>query len=212
MQAPRRLFFLPSQSPSRLPPPVGEVSSQGDDGGGLSGSFIEAQEARFCEAKWEFCKLPSGSCRVSRAGARITRAHPLTPSHASTKRGRIAPRHGRGSFSVSKGGLRAPFVSPHGGEVSPAGSVGVGKAPPALNASPVPPPTRRKFLSCREFRGCETRPSKSNGSETWLVRTSPRKGPLSSGLPQKGVPKGDEVSPAGSVGDGRSPLATIAPL
>ena len=59
--------------------------------------------------------------------------HPLTPSHASTKRGRIAPRHGRGSFSVSKGGLRAPFVSPHGGE-----------------HSPVPPPTRRGFgLGCR---------------------------------------------------------------
>ena len=176
---------------------------------------------RFCEAKWEFCKLPSVSCRVSRAGARITRAHPLTPSHASTKRGRIAPRHGRGAFSVSKGGLRGlgcrlgrrwtvatgdhrPFASPHGGEVSPAGSVGVGKAPPALNASPVPPPTRRKFLSCREFRGCETRPSKSNGSETWLVRTSPRKGPLSSGLPQKGFQRGMKSRlPARSAMDGR---------
>ena len=149
---------------------------------------------RFCEAKWEFCKLPSGSCRVSRAGARITRAHPLTPSHASTKRGRIAPRHGRGSLSVSNGGLRAPFVSPHGG-----------------GHSPGPPPTRRKFLSCREFRGCETRPSKSNGSETWLGRTSPQ-GPAQLRLTAKGVPKWDEVSPAGSVGDGRSPLATIAPL
>ena len=49
---------------------------------------------------------------------------------------------------------------PHGGEVSPAGSVGVGKAPLALNASPAPPPTRRMSLSCREFRERETRPSK----------------------------------------------------
>ncbi len=47
-------------------------------------------------------------------------------------------------------GDKPPFVSPHGGEVSPAGSVGVGKAPQAFNASPVPPPTRRgSGLGCR---------------------------------------------------------------
>ena len=99
-------------------------------------------------------------------------------------------RSGNGDrrWTVATGDHR-PFAFPHGGEVSPAGSVGVGKAPPALNASPVPPPTRRKFLSCREFRGCETRPSKSNGSETWLVRTSPQ-GPAQFRLTAKGVPKG----------------------
>ena len=62
-------------------------------------------------------------------------------------------------WTVATGDHR-PFASPHGGEVSPAGSVGVGKAPLALNASPAPPPTRRMSLSCREFRERETRPSK----------------------------------------------------
>ena len=69
---------------------------------------------------------------------------------------------GRGRLfytSHFKGGC-CPLCIPHGGEVSPAGSVGVGKAPLALNASPAPPPTRRMSLSCREFRERETRPSK----------------------------------------------------
>ena len=59
-----------------------------------------------------------------------------------------------GMFGLSKAENsqrgHSPLCIPHGGEVSPAGSVGVGKAPPALNASPAPPPTRRGFgLGCR---------------------------------------------------------------
>ena len=92
-------------------------------------------------------------------------------------------------YSQKGGGFAPPFVSPHGGE-----------------HSPEPPPTRRGFgLGCRLGR-------------SWTVPTghqdpprTPRKARSAQAYRKRGS-KGDEVSPAGSVGDGRSPLATIAPL
>ena len=76
---------------------------------------------------------------------RFFRFPPPAPSRCYSMCRRGPCRNGRGrSFNTShfKGGC-CPLCIPHGGEVSPAGSVGVGKAPLALNASPAPPPTRR---------------------------------------------------------------------
>ena len=92
-------------------------------------------------------RLPARSVR-GRAPPAL--AHP--PSRKRNEWARVACWYGRGrSFNTShfKGGC-CPLCIPHEGEVSPAGSVGVGKAPLALNASPAPPPTRRGFgLGCR---------------------------------------------------------------
>ena len=102
-------------------------------------------------------RLPARSVR-GRAPPAL--AHP-PPVRGMSGRGWLVGTGG-GEYSIIshfKGGC-CPLCIPHGGEVSPAGSVGVGKAPLALNASPVPPPTRRMSLSCREFRERETRPSK----------------------------------------------------
>ena len=84
--------------------------------------------------------------------------------------------------ALAREGETIRYISFQRGRVSPAGSVGVGKAPLALNASPAPPPTRYKFLSCREFRGCETRPSKLH--EVQLDSCAhPPKGTLNPGSP-----------------------------
>ena len=79
--------------------------------------------------------------------------------------------------------------------------------PPQGEGSPCNPSTRRgSGLGCRLGR-------------SWTVPTghqdpprTPRKGVLGPSLLQKGFQRGSLVSAAASVGDGRSPLATIAPL
>ena len=106
--------------------------------------------------------LLGGPAEPGREGFPSGRFPPPAPSRKRNEWERVDFLYGRGRiFYIShfKGGC-CPLCIPHGGEVSPAGSVGVGKAPLALNASPAPPPTRRMSLSCREFRERETRPSK----------------------------------------------------
>ena len=90
----------------------------------------------------QYSPPPRGSCRLSATGGVFLQK----------------PHH-------QKGILFSPASSPHrgfqrGSLVSAAASVGDGRSPLALNASPAPPPTRRMSLSCREFRERETRPSK----------------------------------------------------
>ena len=58
----------------------GEVSRQWRDGRGFGGRVDESCKKRgFALAKWEFCKLPSGSCRVRCTKCNLTRAHPPCP-------------------------------------------------------------------------------------------------------------------------------------
>ena len=98
-------------------------------------------------------KLPTPSrlpARSVRGRAPPALAH-SPPVRGMSGRGWLVGTGGGVLFYTShfKGGC-CPLCIPHGGEVSPAGSVGVGKAPLALNASPAPPPTRRGFgLGCR---------------------------------------------------------------
>ena len=82
-------------------------------------------------------RLPARSVR-GRAPPAL--AHP-PPVRGMSGRGWLVGTGGGVLFYTShfKGGC-CPLCIPHGGEVSPAGSVGVGKAPLALNASPAPPP------------------------------------------------------------------------
>ena len=83
----------------------GEVSRQWRDGRGFGGRVDESCKKRgFALAKWEFCKLPSGSCRVSCTKCNLTRAHPPCPLPRtnSLRRGRCAGAGGGFYFSYIK--------------------------------------------------------------------------------------------------------------
>ena len=106
------------QPPQRggQPPPLGEVSRQWRDGRGFGGRVDESCKKRgFALAKWEFCKLPSGSCRVSCTKCNLTRAHPPAPSRAYTffEEGTTLAREGETILYISfQRGISSPFETP----------------------------------------------------------------------------------------------------
>ena len=171
-QTPKR--FLPSQaarSAAWLVPPPTTLLSLGNRLAVVGGGFLISFKYKVFQ----------------RGGAVSAAASGPAPRWGASRTDRSG--NGDRRWTVATGDHRPPLYPPARGR----SHLLVRSAQNALHrraAPPCNPSTRRMSLSCREFRGCETRPSKLHEVQLDSCAHPPRKGVLGPSLLQKGFQRG----------------------